>query len=279
MRRSRAKGISSEERRKLSRYYEAHLATSLLYTHTAKKVFFHLSALQIPAVPLKGIWLLFAHYPDGDRVLHDLDIFIPPPHFDRAVAALAELGFQTIFDNQGSHLILEKRGAPRVELHYELINQAILPEPMLFPAGKELFSRRLFAGTLHSIPCTLLSPEDHLLFLFFHLFREEFLLYKWWGDCLLLYPRLSLSRLQRAAQELQVEKLLSFSLSLLPAFFGSASAKLRLQRATRASRTPLLRLALYLSLSAKPPPSLSSLVHYLWRRRELHEAQRSLQSS
>lgn len=56
-----------------------------------------LAAASVPAIPLKGSLLTSFYYPEpGLRPMNDVDVLVRPEHEPRALAALAELGYEII---------------------------------------------------------------------------------------------------------------------------------------------------------------------------------------
>lgn len=256
------------------RAYQQNFLKNAIYEEMGKKLLLSFAENNVFAVPLKGIWLLDTFYPGKDRVINDLDILVFPEAFQRAKELVRKLGYVFVYDNKGSHLIFDHPSGVRLELHYALINQAIVPEKLLMPVANEELRLCVFKGSLLGIPCHLLSLEVHFMFLCLHLLREHLGSFKWWGDILLLHSCLSPGQLSTAARRMKAFPILERFQLLIGAFSGDRTALSQLYRDTKACSRNVSRLLYFMRLTPtmRLLKELPSLLRFLLTTR--HRLQR-----
>ncbi len=146
----------------------------------------------IRTVPLKGPVLAERLYPDPAlRPSSDLDLLVADADFDRAAAALEELGYaldrgwSAAYQRRHHHHVsLHRPPGPTVELHYRAVSGfgTFLP-------GEELIARAHPFATATGAPALVLSPEDELLHLCLHAAGHLFQRLGWLEDVALLLER------------------------------------------------------------------------------------------
>lgn len=109
-----------------------------------------LDASGIPAILLKGPTIAHWLYEDEVRYATDVDLLVPPAHFGRAQAALAELGYDIPLAEAASCEIgpntttLRNSNGARIDLHHRLIGTPADPPERCW----EVLSRRTMPFTL-----------------------------------------------------------------------------------------------------------------------------------
>jgi len=151
-----------------------------------------LSRRGIPVVPLKGPVLAERLYADPAlRPSTDLDLLVADADFDRAAAALEELGYSldrswtaAYQRRHHHHVSLHRPGAPTIELHHRAVSGfgTFLP-------GEDLISRAQPYVTATGAPALVLSAEDELLYLCLHAAGHLFQRLGWLEDVALLLER------------------------------------------------------------------------------------------
>jgi hypothetical protein len=123
----------------------------------------------IPAIPLKGLWLAEAVYPDpAERPMHDLDILVREPDFAGAEAALAAAGYTPQGLGDARHRVfLHPDWALPVELHRRLD-----PVGPLALEAAPLWDRAVPAQCAGQ-DCLALEPHDLVLMLVRHTLRHS----------------------------------------------------------------------------------------------------------
>lgn len=146
----------------------------------------------IPVVPLKGPVLAERLYPDPAlRPSTDLDLLVAGADFDRAAAALEELGYSldrswtaAYQRRHHHHVSLRRSGAPAIELHHRAVSGfgTFLP-------GEELIARARPFVVASGATALVLSAEDELLYLCLHAAGHLFARLGWLEDLALLLER------------------------------------------------------------------------------------------
>jgi hypothetical protein len=151
-----------------------------------------LSRHGIPVVPLKGPVLAERLYADPAlRPSTDLDLLVADADFDRAAAALEELGYTldrgwtaAYQRRHHHHVSLHRPRGPAVELHHRAVSGfgTFLP-------GEDLISRARPFVTATGATALVLSAEDELLYLCLHAAGHLFQRLGWLEDVALLLER------------------------------------------------------------------------------------------
>lgn len=189
-----APDLPGEIAQSLRSAYAANLRRNLWFAGELARTLQHLSHRDVHAIPYKGPVLAQAVYGDlGLRSFFDLDLLIPPAYFERAKAALAEIGFhpsqalppavERLFLRIGYERSFDCGDARNLlELQWNLLpyfyavdfrSAHFRVEDLLARAGQI----RLGAA---DIPC--LSPEDSLLVLSLHAAKHLWTRLIWVAD-------------------------------------------------------------------------------------------------
>lgn len=195
---------------------------------TLGEVLAELEDAAIKTVLLKGPILSERLYGDATvRLSTDLDLLIRPADLDRAVQALHPLGYKApdgpaeqYYRRHHHHLALDRPKGPRVELHFRAFTGfgiEIRAEEFVERSGRYPSSRGL--------ACSILSPEDELLFLAIHAAGHGLARLGWLYDIkiwLRKYPHVHWPIVFARARRRQVEKALAFTLAVVHCWFGVA---------------------------------------------------------
>lgn len=158
---------------KLRQGFLVNTARNLIYQRQAAQLLQALSEQGIPAIALKGIYLVEHIYEDISlRVMSDVDIMVKKEHVARAIAAMQKLGYQTstYFDTQDSNRDVKhvppmsKPGAAYLEVHY-----ALLEEDRPFSIDIPGLWQRAVPAKIGGVEALALSVEDLLLHLCIHM--------------------------------------------------------------------------------------------------------------
>lgn len=136
---------------------------------------------QIEMIALKGILLADMIYPTlGERVIGDLDLLVPKKLIPKAFALAAEIGYEPITESHLEASVSQKHQAPPqqhkrsgtvLEWHWHIIKLADRQPDML----SHVWSRSQ-PVTVSGKPAYMLSPEDQILHLAYHLtYHHDFL--------------------------------------------------------------------------------------------------------
>lgn len=159
-----------------------------------------LAARDIPVVAIKGVCLARTLYPEAtQRSFRDIDLLVVPEDVERALGALAELGYEQAmspalreaYRRHHFHAILSAPGAPYVELHWSLARP---DDPFgLDPAA--LLEDRVPAAAADDLPRP--HPDTHVLVAAISLLRDGFTSFK---------PLVDLDRLLRRERGLRWDR-------------------------------------------------------------------------
>ncbi len=172
----------------------------------------------IRVVPLKGPLLAQRLHPHPAlRPSTDLDLLVADADFDRAAAALEEVGYSldrswtaAYQRRHHHHVSLHRSGGPAVELHHRALSGF-----GTFVPGEELIARAHPFVTSSGAPALVLSPEDELLYLCLHAAGHLFERLGWLEDVALLiehHPDLDRSIVARRARALGGSSALALAL-------------------------------------------------------------------
>jgi hypothetical protein len=143
----------------------------------AQELLAALSRAHVDAVPLKGLWLAAAIYDDSARRhMTDLDVLVPPDDLPRARDALQPLGYVVLggapaMDRDIDQTLVSARQPLPLELHWHL---GIGHQPPLHRPELSGLWQRLESGVLYGAPVRLLRPEEHLIYLAYHILHHRF---------------------------------------------------------------------------------------------------------
>jgi hypothetical protein len=162
-------------RRRLKECYSQTLYKNLTMSAELGKALRHLGAAGVKVVPLKGAVLAETLYGNpGLRPMVDIDLLVQRADATQAHACLAEIGYQPIqaleLANHPFHgAPLYKNGTLPVfvELHWAL------DDAKLTSFDESQIWRRVLSAKLNGASCHMLSPEDELLYLSYHLTKHD----------------------------------------------------------------------------------------------------------
>jgi hypothetical protein len=195
----------------------------------------------IAAVPLKGPSLAERLYGSPTlRTSRDLDLLVSVADLPRAEAALAAAGFSPGTPDDYHRPWL--RHSTTLELHFNVEN------PLAFDFHIASALRRARPSTFQGQPCSLLAPEDELLFLCLHAVRHRFERLSLLLDLHLAFEKLPLAAnpWQPRPEVAALDPLIALSLAMLRRLQPGLSAHPRLSR------------------HAEPIPHLEALADRLW---------------
>lgn len=156
-------------------------ARNLLLQHAYSTITTALSETAVPVIPLKGIYLAAAVYPNlGDRVIGDLDLLVPKAQIAEAMRVVARCGYAPIKSvilhawlAQSHHVCPQHNPHNKVtvELHWHIRPPQDEASITIRP-----FWQRAQMATMFHTPALTLAPEDSLLHLCYHLaYHHDFL--------------------------------------------------------------------------------------------------------
>jgi hypothetical protein len=168
-----------------------------------------LAAAGICVVPLKGTWLAAHVYPEpSQRAMCDIDLLVPQPELPRARVVLAHLGY-ALHGNTASieHDCDQTYTCPGqawpLELHWQL---GVAGQPPLHRPEIRGLWQRLVPETLLGVPVHTLCPEEHLVYLAYHVLHHRFQLpLRSYLDLVLLGRRIDTQARQASLQSIAAE--------------------------------------------------------------------------
>ena len=164
---------------KLNRTYLTTAARNTLALHDAEILFNAFQKAGIPAVGLKGVYLLEHVSPDiGARTMNDIDLLVKKQNLPKCLEMMQDLGYKisTYFDVADENIDtkhvppMEKPGGTLVELHWTLLEE---DEP--FTIDIEELWKRMVPARIANVDALTLSIEDLILHLCLHLTYQHFL--------------------------------------------------------------------------------------------------------
>ena len=164
---------------KLNRTYLTTAARNTLTLHDAEILLNASQKAGIPAVGLKGVYLLEHVYPDvGARPMNDLDLLVKKHDLPKGLEVMQELGYKatTYFDLADENIDtkhvppMEKPGGALVELHWTLLEEN---EP--FTLDADAIWDRTLPTKIAGVDAFALGVEDLVLHLCTHLTYQHFL--------------------------------------------------------------------------------------------------------
>jgi hypothetical protein len=165
-----------------ARWRQQSLSAAAAAVHREAQTRELLSALaeaRVCSVPLKGAWLAAKVYPEpGQRAMDDIDVLVPPAELARAQEVLGRLGYTPHGNTASLELDCDQvytcpRHAWPLELHWNL---GVAGGPPLHRPEVPGLWRRLVPDTLLDAPVRALCPEEHLVYLTYHVLHHRFLL-------------------------------------------------------------------------------------------------------
>jgi hypothetical protein len=191
--------VPTDVERSLRSAYEINLRRGLWFAGELARIVRHFGRLQLPVLPFKGPVLAQTLYGDpGRRTFSDLDFLISPADFERAKAALAQLGYipsanlnpaiERFWLRNGYERSFDGPGGKNlVELQWALL-------PRFYAIDLEVDGMLARSGRAVVAECDVrcLSPEDSLLVLSLHAAKHL------WGRLIWLLD---------IAQTLRIEKI------------------------------------------------------------------------
>jgi putative nucleotidyltransferase-like protein len=139
----------------------------------AAEVLRTLSTEEIPAIAVKGAWLVERYWRDPThRSYTDLDLVVPPARLRDAVRALEDVGFglldahwPLVTGDLRGQLHLHKDGQA-LDLHWHLLNDRRKRSTLRFGSAEMWDSAR--ASSLAGEPCLTLPPGDEAAYVALH---------------------------------------------------------------------------------------------------------------
>ena len=200
-----------------------------------------LAAAGVTPIALKGPVLADRLYPDpGLRPSTDLDLLVPEAALDRAVAALAGVGFgrsAPLVDayqrRHHHHLHLPRQPGPDVELHFRPHSACGARLP-----AAAFIARALPYRTARGTPVQILSPEDELVALAIHATGHLLERGAWLLDLLLFverYPLLDWATIAKRSVEFRCRRSVAYALDEVRRLGGSVPSPAGLRLGTRRS--------------------------------------------
>lgn len=139
----------------------------------------------IPVVLLKGIALLFDVYKDlSERTMGDVDFLVRPEHFDAARDILTARGLSFIHGNMSNAAVYGTFDPFEIfiDLHISLIDPKSPSQQRVYSPDEKNLWERAVPIQYGQAEAFLLSPEDRLIYLCFHILKERFSKDKWLTD-------------------------------------------------------------------------------------------------
>ena len=235
--------LSDAERRFGHAAYVNTLARSVRLREVAEEIFAVASDEGAELLPLKGVLFAFALYPDpGMRPMGDLDLAVREHDVERLAARLGARGFKRVGQGQRRfglaathHVILDRPGTPRVELHVRLVHE-LGADGALAP----FFARALEVPWARR---SLRAPswDDHFAYVALHAATHAFADSPLWlFDLAALAPRASQSRIEAEAVARRAVSAVHFGLAIARRYFADFPHAIRPPKGHRV-RARLLR--------------------------------------
>jgi hypothetical protein len=185
-----------------------------------------LQDIHIPVCAMKGPVLAERLYGDPEsRHCLDVDLLVPPEHFDRAAGALARMGYGTgdaatkrYLREFSHHWEFGGVGLPPIELHF----RTYAGFGAELPAGV-LLDRAQPYPLSDSVSVVTPSPEDEFVYLAVHAAGHSFIRLVWLYDLKLLvrrYPWLDWNRVAATAAAHGVTTPVAYAIRLLDVWLG-----------------------------------------------------------
>jgi hypothetical protein len=237
-----------------------------------------LEAQRLPAIPFKGPALAASAYRNPSlRMSSDLDILVDRRDVARAVALLAEHGYQQVFQHgrlyeaiarpfRHAHNLTSDDGRRCVDLHWTLAQRYFA-----FALDPRGLWERLETAQLGGAAIRVLAPEDTLLFLCAHGARHGWARVAWVCDVaelLATHPQLRWDAILGQARAIHCDRTLLLGLLLARDLLGATlpDALARLLAADRVAAALAGQVAGELFADAPPRADLALARFYLRSR-------------
>ena len=229
------RALPREVAQSLSRAYETNLKRSLWFAAELARIVAHLEWHEVRSIPYKGPVLAQSAYGDlALRSFHDLDLLIAPADFERAKAALEEIGYrpaqelspavERLFLRTGYERSFDSvAGKNLLELQWNLLPYFYAVD---FAAAdlrvEDLLARaRQIELGAAEVPC--LSVEDSLLALCLHAAKHLWTRLIWIADIAetLCSTKIDYALVVRRARALGIARIVGVSLRLAERLLGA----------------------------------------------------------
>ena len=176
---NKSHGLEIPQQEKLYQTYLPTATQNMLTLHNAEILLNAFQKSGIPAVGLKGVFLIEHVYPDiGARTMNDIDLLVKKQDLPKCLEVMQELGYRTTtyfsladenFDTK--HVPpMERPGGALVELHWTLLEE---DEPFTLEA--EPIWERTLPAKIAGVDAFSLGVEDLILHLCIHLTYQHYL--------------------------------------------------------------------------------------------------------
>jgi Uncharacterised nucleotidyltransferase len=191
-------------------------ATAQMHTVELSSVLADFAGAGIDVLPLKGPVLAESLYGDvAARRSADLDILVRAHEFPAAKQILVDAGFIPYKSTIPSYHLALERDSTTIELH------SALARPRLCPLSTDDVWNRSLSSSFQGQPIRIMSPEDSILYLCYHLLRHECSRLLWIADVAralqLLAAHDSGDTLLRASRQTHLDRILLFAAALCSA--------------------------------------------------------------
>jgi hypothetical protein len=164
---------------RMRRAYLSNAARNTYFLHETGRILQAFSEAGLPAIGLKGVFLLENVYPNiALRSMSDLDLMVKKSDVTKALAIIQKLGFlpTNFFDIQDVNIDIKhvppfvKGEGPFLELHWTLLEEN---EP--FTIKTDGIWQRAQPALIAGVDALALSPEDLIVHLCIHLTYQHYL--------------------------------------------------------------------------------------------------------
>lgn len=172
-------GLEIPQQEKLYQTYLPTATQNMLTLHNAEILLNAFQKVSIPAVGLKGVFLIEHVYPDiGARTMNDIDLLVKKQDLPKCLEVMQELGYRTTTyfsladENIDTKHVppMERPGGALVELHWTLLEE---DEP--FTIDAEALWERMVPARIANVDAFALGVEDLILHLCLHLTYQHYL--------------------------------------------------------------------------------------------------------
>lgn len=176
---NKSHGLEIPQQEKLYQTYLSTATQNMLTLHNAEILLNAFQKSGIPAVGLKGVFLIEHVYPDiGARTMNDIDLLVKKQDLPKCLEVMQELGYRTTTyfsladENIDTKHVppMERPGGALVELHWTLLEE---DEPFTLEA--EPIWERTLPAKIAGVDAFSLGVEDLILHLCIHLTYQHYL--------------------------------------------------------------------------------------------------------
>lgn len=176
---NKSHGLEIPQQEKLYQTYLPTATQNMLTLHNAEILLNAFQKVSIPAVGLKGVFLIEHVYPDiGARTMNDIDLLVKKQDLPKCLEVMQELGYRTTTyfsladENIDTKHVppMERPGGALVELHWTLLEE---DEPFTLEA--EPIWERTLPAKIAGVDAFSLGVEDLILHLCIHLTYQHYL--------------------------------------------------------------------------------------------------------